>query len=118
MGIIHGGMGRNLYTILFHEFQLHLVPLSPHSAIAKTILIRSLIFHIFTRVGNQTLKQWLKQKQPIILTNVRTFSHSLSYRNIFCFINKYYFLFYYYTHSFLRYTEQKERYVAFILTRV
>ena len=64
MRIIHG-------AIPFHEFQVHIVPLIPHSAIAKTIFIRSLIFYIFTRVENQPLKQRLKQKRRIILTNFR-----------------------------------------------
>ena len=45
----------------------------------------------------------------------KTFSHSLSYRKIFCFKKIYNFLFNYNIHSFLRYTEQKERYGTFIL---
>ena len=52
--------------ILFHEFQIHLVPLTPYSVIPRTILVRSLIFHIFTRVEYQALKQRLKQKRRII----------------------------------------------------
>ena len=48
-------------------FHLHLVPLIPSSAIAKTILARTLIFHIFTIVDSQPLKQRLKQKQRIII---------------------------------------------------
>ena len=75
-----------LYPCPFHEFQLRSVPLIPHSAIGETVLVRSLLFHILTRVENQPLKQWLKQKRRIIFTNIRLFSHSLSYRNIFCFI--------------------------------
>ena len=71
MRIIHGGMGRTLYNIPVHDFHFHLVPLIPYSAIAKTILVRSLIFHIFTRVENQPLKQRLKQKRCIILTNLQ-----------------------------------------------
>ena len=47
----------------------------PYSTIAKTILVRSRIFHIFTRVENQPLKQ---RKRRIFLT-YKTFSHSLSY---------------------------------------
>ena len=66
MRIIHGGIARTLYTIPFHEFQLQLVPLIPHSAIDKTVLLKSLIFHIFTRVENQPLKRRLKQKLRII----------------------------------------------------
>ena len=55
-----------------YEFQLHLVSLIPHSAIAKTVLLaRSLIFHIFTRVEIQPIKQRLKQKRRNILTNLR-----------------------------------------------
>ena len=73
MRIIHGGMARTLLTIPFHEFQLHLVPLIPDSTIAKTVLLRSLIFHIFKRVENQPLKQQFKQKRRIILTNIFSF---------------------------------------------
>ena len=50
---------------------LHLVPLIPYSAIAKTVLVRSLIFQIFTRVENQPLTQRLKQKRRIIVTNLQ-----------------------------------------------
>ena len=71
MRIIHEGMAKTLQTIPFYEFQLHLVPLIPHSAIAKTFLLRSRIFHIFTRVENQPLQQLLKQKRRIILTKVQ-----------------------------------------------
>ena len=70
MRIIHGGMART-QTIPFYEFQLHLVPLIPLSAIAKTVLLRSLSFDIFISVENQPLKQKIKQKQRIILTNVQ-----------------------------------------------
>ena len=52
------------------EFQFQLVPLIPNSAIAKTILVRSVIFHILTRVENQPFKQRLKQTQCSILTNL------------------------------------------------
>ena len=45
-GLYIGGNIGNLKTIPFCEFQFHLVSLIPYSAIAKTILIRSLIFHI------------------------------------------------------------------------
>ena len=34
------------YTWGFPEFHVHLVPLIPYLAIVKTILVRSLIFHI------------------------------------------------------------------------
>ena len=61
MRIIHRGRQDPLDYSL-REIQFQLVPLIPHSAIAKTILVRSLIFHIFTRVENQPLKQRLKQK--------------------------------------------------------
>ena len=50
------------------------------SAIAKTILARSLIFHIFKLVENQPSKQRLKQKGLIILKNFQTCSR---YRKIF-----------------------------------
>ena len=61
MRIIHGGQ-----TIPFDEFKLHLVPLIPHSSIAITVLLRSLIFRIFTRVENQPLKQRLKQNDALL----------------------------------------------------
>ena len=48
--IIHGGIIGNP----FHKFQFHLVLLMPYSALAKTILVSSLIF---TRVENQPSKQ-------------------------------------------------------------
>ena len=70
-GLYTGGMARTIWTFPIHELQLNLVSLIPHSAIAKTVLHRSLIFHIFTRVENHLLKQRLKQKRRIILTNVR-----------------------------------------------
>ena len=73
MRIIHGGMARTLWTIPFYEFKLHLVPLIPHSAIDKAVLLRSLIFRIITRVENQPLKKLLKQKRCIILTNLQKF---------------------------------------------
>ena len=57
------GYGQNL----FREIQFQLVPLIPHSAITKTVLIRSRIFCIFTRVENQPLKQRLNQTRRIIL---------------------------------------------------
>ena len=44
------GMDRKLLDYL--EFHFQLVPLVPHLAIAKTILVKSLIFNIFTRVEN------------------------------------------------------------------
>ena len=47
-------------------FHFKLDPLMPYSAVAKTILVRSLIFHIFKRVENQPLKQGLKQKHRLI----------------------------------------------------
>ena len=88
MRIYTWGMAGTLLMIPFYEFQLHLVPLIPHSAISKTVLLGTLIYHIiFTRVENQPLKQRFKQK--------RTFSHSLSYRNIFCLVKEYTFLFNY-----------------------
>ena len=61
MRIIHGPWGyhRNPLTNPFREFKFHLVPLIPYSAIVKTILVRTRIFHIFTRVKNQPLKQLL-----------------------------------------------------------
>ena len=71
----------------------YLGPWIPHSAIAKTILIRSLIFNIFKRVENQPLKQRSKQKRRIFLQTYDTFSHSSSYRNIFCFMKIYNFRF-------------------------
>ena len=70
----------------FHEFQFPLVPLIPYSAIAKKILVRTLIFHIFTYLKNQPLKQRLKQKRRIILKNLQNSSHSISFMNIFYFI--------------------------------
>ena len=46
------GFGQNPLDYPFPEFHFQLVPLIPYSAIAKTILLRTLIFHIFTRVEN------------------------------------------------------------------
>ena len=63
---MHGGIIGHLYAIPFHEFHFQLVPLTLYSAIAKTILVRTLTFHIFTRVENQPLKQRLKQTRHII----------------------------------------------------
>ena len=73
MGIIHWGMrmGRTLETNPFREFYFQLFPSIHHSAIGKTILVRSLIVRIFTHVENQPLKQRLKQKRRIILTNLQ-----------------------------------------------
>ena len=61
------GLWATLYTIPFRKFHFQLVLLIPYSAIAKTILFRSLIFHIFARVEKQPLKQQLKHKRCIIL---------------------------------------------------
>ena len=77
MRILHGGIGRTLYTIPFRKVHFQLVSLIPYSAISKKILIRSLIFHVFTRVENQPLKQGLY---------LPTLLNIFSYRNIFCFI--------------------------------
>ena len=71
-------MASTLYTISWREFQFQLVPSIPQSAIGKTILVRSRIFYIFTIVENQPLKQQLRQKRRIILTNLQ---------NIFSFAN-------------------------------
>ena len=38
---------------------------------SKTILVISLIFHIFTRVENQPLKRRLKQERRIFFTNLQ-----------------------------------------------
>ena len=69
MRIIHGGMGR--------------IPLIPYLAIDKRILVRTLIFHIFTCVEIQPLKQRLKQKLRIILKNVQNvlFQHASKQSN-------------------------------------
>ena len=53
----------------FREFHFQLVPLIPYSEITITIL--TIIFHIFTHVENQPLKQQLKHKRPIILKNLQ-----------------------------------------------
>ena len=68
MGIIHGGI---IETIPFREIQFHLVPLIQYSAIAKRILVRSLIFDMFTLVENQPLNQRLKQKLRIMFKNLQ-----------------------------------------------
>ena len=91
--ILHGCIDRNLQNIPFHGFHSHLVPLIPYSAITKTALVRIRIFHIFTLVSHtlkhiftlvsHTLKQRLKQKRRLSETKYNSFSHSLSYRNIF-----------------------------------
>ena len=68
------GYGQNPLSLL----QISFSSVDPSClAIGKTILVRSLIFHIFTRVENQPLKQRLKQKRRIILTNLQ---------NIFSFV--------------------------------
>ena len=54
---------RILWTIPFHEAHFKLGSLIPYSAIATTVLLKSRIFHIFTRVENQPLKLRLKQKR-------------------------------------------------------
>ena len=85
--LLYGDMGKNLYTIPFHEFHFHLVPLIPYSAILKKILVRSLIyFFIFSRVENQHLKQQLKQELRILFKIFRNLF--LCYRKIFCVFNK------------------------------
>ena len=71
MRIIQGVWPEPTRLSPFYEFQVHLVSLIPHSAIAKTVPLRSPNFHIFTSVENQPLKQQLNQKRRIILTNVR-----------------------------------------------
>ena len=50
---------------------LHLVPLIPHSAMDKTVLLIPLFFHIFTRVENQLLKHRLEQKRRIFFKNLQ-----------------------------------------------
>ena len=52
-------------TILFHEFNFQLVLLIPYKTIATTILIRSLIFHIFTCCGKSTFKTTIKTKTTL-----------------------------------------------------
>ena len=69
MRIILGGMGRTLETIPFPEFHFQLVPLVPYSAITKSILVRTLIFHIFTLVENQPSKQRLNKNDVLFLKN-------------------------------------------------
>ena len=59
-------------NFLFNGVYFHLVPFIPYSAIAKTILVRPLIFHIFTRVENQPLKHVL------YLSSLRTIGSSVS----------------------------------------
>ena len=110
MKIILKGMARTLLIIGFHEFQLHLVPLIPHSTISKTVLLRSLIFHILTRLENQLLKQ-----RRIILTHF-----------LIRFATGKFFVLYKYIIFFLiiiptifsAITEQKEQYGAFNLWSV
>ena len=65
---------------------------------------------ILIDVENKPLKQRLKEKRRFIKKTFKTCSHSLSYRNIICFINLYYFPFIHKTHSILWFTEQKERF--------
>ena len=98
--IINGVIIRNLLTIPFREFQFQLVPLIPSLATVKTILVRSLIFPIFTRVENQPLKQRLIHKRHIILLFAEQYGDLLFHKI-------YHFLFNYNTYSFLRYSEQK-----------
>ena len=77
---------RNPLDYLFREFQFHLIPLIPYLALAKIIIVRSLIFHIFTRVENQPCKQGLRQKRRIILKYLQNiFSFAKLYEH-FCFI--------------------------------
>ena len=105
MGIIHGSIIGNLYTIPYREFQFQLVSLIPHSVITKTILVRFLIFHYFTRVANQSLKQGLKQKRRIILSfnKLQNIFLFVNFRKIFCFEKMYNFLLIIInTHSFLQ----------------
>ena len=67
-----------------HEFQFYLVPLNPYLEIVKTILVRSLIFHIFTRVSSQPLKQRLKQKRRFIFKKItKHFLVDLAIRTLF-----------------------------------
>ena len=83
MRIIHGGIIGNIQTIPFRKFQFPLALMITYSAIAKTILARSRIFHIFKCVrGNQPLKKRLKQKRRIIfknLQNIFSFAKLLEY---------------------------------------
>ena len=43
-------------SIPFPTFHFQLVPLIPYSTIAETILVRTLIFSIFTHVENELFK--------------------------------------------------------------
>ena len=51
------GLPSETYSIPFREFHFQLVPLIPYLAIANTILVRSVIFHIFTRVEKRFFKE-------------------------------------------------------------
>ena len=77
----------------YHRNPLDYPLFDPILEISKINLVRSLVCHICTRVENQPLKQRLKQKRRIILEAYKTFSHSLSYSNIFCLIKIYNFRF-------------------------
>ena len=52
----------------------YVVPLIPYFAISKTILVKTLIFFIFTLVDIKTWKQPLKQKRRIISKTQNIFS--------------------------------------------
>ena len=54
------GYGQN--HLDFYEFQLHLVSLIPHSAIAKTVLLRSQTFSYVYACGKSTFKTTIKTK--------------------------------------------------------
>ena len=63
MRIIHGGMGRTLKTIPLRELHFHLIPLIPHSAIAKDNPRQiPYIFFIFYSCGKSTFKTTIKTK--------------------------------------------------------
>ena len=100
-------MDSTLQTIHFYEIQLQLVPLIPHSSIAKTVLLRFLNFNILTRVETQPFKQRLNQKRHIILTNVRHIFSFAQVQEHFLFYKIHNFLFNYNTHPFLRYNRTK-----------
>ena len=94
------------YPLLWVPFSSsYLVPILSY---LQKILIRTLIFHIFTRVENKPLKQRLKQKWRIILKYLINIFSFAKLKEHFCFIKKYIFLFNSKSHSFLWYTEQKK----------
>ena len=88
-------MTSHVKNIPFHEFHFHLVFLIPYVAIAKTILVRNLIFHSF-RIEDSEQSHFIatiKTKQALFLKNIQHIFSFATLLEIFCLIKMFFFLF-------------------------